>query len=85
MTFVVLPALVSDISEVYDAYFAAFKDSAVTRALFPTASAEDMTDPASAFRYGSRVYSTRREKSELWPPAMAAELTVAKESTYLSC
>jgi hypothetical protein len=56
MTFVVLPALVSDISEVYDAYFAAFKDSAVTRALFPTASADDMTDPASAFRYGSRIF-----------------------------
>ena len=49
--FVVLPALPADISNVYDVYFAAFKDNAITRALFPTASANDMTDPDSEFRY----------------------------------
>ena len=51
MGFVVLPALPADISNVYDVYFAAFKDNAITRALFPTASANDMTDPDSEFRY----------------------------------
>ncbi|KAI8935549.1 hypothetical protein NX059_008119 [Plenodomus lindquistii] len=50
MGFVVLPALVADISSVYDAYFAAFKDNAVTRALFPSASEEDLIDPESEFR-----------------------------------
>lgn len=50
MGFVVLPALVTDISDVYDVYFAAFKDNAVTRALFPSASQEDMMDPDSEFR-----------------------------------
>lgn len=50
MGFVVLPALVTDISAVYDVYFAAFKDNAVTRALFPSASATDMTNPDSEFR-----------------------------------
>lgn len=50
MGFVVLPALVKDISAVYDAYFAAFKDNAVTKALFPSATAADMTDPNSEFR-----------------------------------
>jgi hypothetical protein len=48
--FVVLPALVTDISAVYDVYFAAFKDSFVTRALFPAATSEDMINPASEFR-----------------------------------
>lgn len=52
MGFVVLPALVADISAVYDAYFAAFRDSAVTKALFPTATPEDMMNPDSEFRYG---------------------------------
>lgn len=51
MGFVVLPALPADISNVYDVYFAAFKDNAITRALFPSASANDMTDPESEFRY----------------------------------
>lgn len=50
MGFVVLPALVKDISAVYDAYFAAFQDNAVTKALFPSATAADMTDPNSEFR-----------------------------------
>src|SRR5690242_5561518 len=53
MGFVVLPALPADISDVYDVYFAAFKDNAITRALFPSASASDMTDPDSEFRYVS--------------------------------
>ena len=51
MGFVVLPALPADISNVYDVYFAAFKDNAITRALFPSASANDMTDSESEFRY----------------------------------
>jgi hypothetical protein len=51
MGFVVLPALVPDISAVYDVYFAAFKDNAVTRALFPSATEADLTDPKSEFRY----------------------------------
>jgi hypothetical protein len=51
MAFVVLPALVPDISPVYDVYFAAFKDNAVTRALFPSATETDLTDPKSEFRY----------------------------------
>jgi hypothetical protein len=50
MGFVVLPALVTDISAVYDVYFAAFKDNAVTRALFPSATAADMTNRDSEFR-----------------------------------
>ncbi|KAH7093242.1 acyl-CoA N-acyltransferase [Paraphoma chrysanthemicola] len=50
MGLVVLPAHVSDISEVYDVYFAAFRENAVTRALFPSASANDMTNSASDFR-----------------------------------
>lgn len=50
MGFIVLPALLSDISDVYDVYFAAFKDNAVTKALFPFASSQDMTDAKSEFR-----------------------------------
>ncbi|KAF3006413.1 hypothetical protein E8E13_000314 [Curvularia kusanoi] len=50
MGFVVLPALPADISGVYDVYFAAFKDDAITKALFPSASANDMTNPESEFR-----------------------------------
>ncbi|KAH5277402.1 hypothetical protein HBI72_028520 [Parastagonospora nodorum] len=50
MGFVVLPALVPDISAVYDVYFAAFKDNAVSKALFPSATASDMTNPESEFR-----------------------------------
>jgi hypothetical protein len=55
MGFVVLPALVTDISAVYDAYFAAFKDNAVTKALFPSATASDMTNPESEFRYALSI------------------------------
>lgn len=54
MGFVVLPALVADISAVYDVYFAAFKDNAITQALFPSATAEDLTNPESEFRYVHR-------------------------------
>ncbi|KAF1363148.1 acyl-CoA N-acyltransferase [Lizonia empirigonia] len=50
MGFVVLPALVADISAVYDVYFAAFKENAITRALFPSATVEDLTNPESEFR-----------------------------------
>jgi hypothetical protein len=50
MGFVVLPALVPDISAVYDVYFAAFKENAVTRALFPSATEADMINPDSEFR-----------------------------------
>jgi hypothetical protein len=50
MGFLVLPALVTDISAVYDVYFAAFKENAVTRALFPSATPEDMSNAASKFR-----------------------------------
>ncbi|KAF2023953.1 hypothetical protein EK21DRAFT_118285 [Setomelanomma holmii] len=50
MGFVVLPALVADISAVYDVYFAAFKDNAVTRALFPNTSTNDMANAGSEFR-----------------------------------
>lgn len=53
MGFVVLPALPVEMSAVYDVYFAAFKDNAVTKALFPSARAEDMTDPETEFRYDS--------------------------------
>jgi hypothetical protein len=51
MGFVILPALIPDISVVYDVYFAAFANDAVTRALFPKASVEDLTNPESEFRY----------------------------------
>lgn len=51
MGFVVLPALTPDVSAVYDVYFAAFKNNAVTRALFPSATEADLTDPNSEFRY----------------------------------
>lgn len=50
MGFVVLPALPADISEVYNVYFEAFRDNAITRALFPSASTEDLTNPESEFR-----------------------------------
>ena len=50
MGFVVLPALISDIPDVYDVYFAAFANNAVTRALFPKASSEDLTNQQSDFR-----------------------------------
>lgn len=53
MGFVVLPALPADISAVYDVYFAAFKDNAITKALFPSATAEDLTNPESEFRYAA--------------------------------
>lgn len=51
MGFVVLPALTPDISDVYDVYFEAFKNNAVTRALFPSATEADLTNPKSEFRY----------------------------------
>ena len=50
MGFVILPALVPDISAVYDVCFAAFKDNAFTRALFPSATEKDLTDANSEFR-----------------------------------
>ncbi|KAF2853247.1 acyl-CoA N-acyltransferase [Plenodomus tracheiphilus IPT5] len=50
MGFVVLPALVADISSVYDAYFAAFKNSPVTRTFFPSATDEDLVNSDSEFR-----------------------------------
>ncbi|KAI4619979.1 hypothetical protein J4E80_004504 [Alternaria sp. BMP 0032] len=50
MGFVVLPALVPDISAVYDVHFAAFKDSPITRALFPSATEKDLTDSTSELR-----------------------------------
>lgn len=51
MGFAVLPALVTDIPAVYDAYFAAFKTSAITRAFFPSATEDEMMDSQSEFRY----------------------------------
>ncbi|XPS69450.1 hypothetical protein M3J09_001722 [Ascochyta lentis] len=50
MGFVVLPALIADISAVYDVYFEAFKGHPITRALFPSATEEDLTNPESEFR-----------------------------------
>ena len=58
MGFVVLPALPADISSVYDVYFAAFRDNAVTRALFPSATAGEMMDPESGFRYETSISSS---------------------------
>jgi hypothetical protein len=58
MGFVVLPALPADISSVYDVYFAAFRDNAITRALFPSATAEEMMDPESQFRYETSISSS---------------------------
>lgn len=54
MGYVVLPALVADISAVYDVYFAAFRDNAITRALFPSATVQDLMNPDSEFRYVNR-------------------------------
>ncbi|KAH7384687.1 acyl-CoA N-acyltransferase [Pyrenochaeta sp. MPI-SDFR-AT-0127] len=56
MGYVVLPAVVKDISAVYDAYFAAFKNSPVTRAFFPSATQEDLTNPESEFRKGHTAH-----------------------------
>ncbi|KAF1941351.1 hypothetical protein EJ02DRAFT_404854 [Clathrospora elynae] len=56
MGFAVLPALVPDISAVYDVYFAAFKHNAVTRALFPSATEADLTDAKSEFRQGHTAH-----------------------------
>lgn len=58
MGFVVLPALPADISAVYDVYFSAFRDNAITRALFPSATAEEMINPESEFRYDTSVLSS---------------------------
>lgn len=51
MGFVVLPALIPDITPVYDVYFAAFENNPVTRAFFPHAKPEELVNPASEFRY----------------------------------
>jgi hypothetical protein len=64
MGFVVLPALVADISAVYDVYFAAFKHNTLTRALFPSATTEDLIDSESEFRYV-------RHHNRLVPPCNA--------------
>ncbi|KZM26040.1 uncharacterized protein EKO05_0005861 [Ascochyta rabiei] len=56
MGFVVLPALVADVSAVYDVYFAAFKDNAITRALFPSVTTEDLINPESEFRKGHTAH-----------------------------
>ncbi|KAF1831743.1 hypothetical protein BDW02DRAFT_571719 [Decorospora gaudefroyi] len=61
MGFVILPALVPDISSVYDVYFAAFKDNPVTRALFPSATETDLLDAKSEFRTGHTAHV-----SEYW-------------------
>lgn len=50
MSFTVLPALIPDITNVYNAYFAAFAQDPITRALFPDTKPEDMTNPESEFR-----------------------------------
>lgn len=50
MGFVVLPAMIPDISAVYDVYFAAFANDRITHALFPNATNEDLTNPDSEFR-----------------------------------
>jgi hypothetical protein len=55
MGFVVLPALIPDITAVYNVYFAAFANDPITRALFPKASIADLTDPESDFRYVSHL------------------------------
>ncbi|KAH6633423.1 acyl-CoA N-acyltransferase [Boeremia exigua] len=65
MGFVVLPALPADISAVYDVYFAAFKDNAITRALFPSATAEDLTDPESEFRKGHTAHTLQYMQNNL--------------------
>lgn len=74
MGFVVLPALAADISAVYNVYFAAFKDNAITRALFPSATAEDFTSPESDFRYvtseGPTILGDARAQ---WPSHTASE------------
>lgn len=80
MGFVVLPALVPDISAVYDVYFEAFKNNAVTRALFPSASEADLTDAKSEFRYvltGSLSISGR-----LPLVTLECELIMAKAGAY---
>lgn len=57
MGFVVLPALPADISAVYTIYFSAFRDNAITRALFPSATAKEMIDAESEFRYETDISS----------------------------
>ncbi|CAI9637391.1 acyl-n-acyltransferase [Alternaria burnsii] len=63
MGFVILPALVPDISAVYDVYFAAFKDNALTRALFPSATEKDLTDANSEFRQAHTAHVTEYWKT----------------------
>lgn len=66
MGFVVLPALIPDISAVYDVYFAAFANDAITRAMFPNVSDEDLTNSESEFRYAisfqARAVDIRRDR-----------------------
>lgn len=50
MPFVVLPALIPDITAVYDVYFAAFHTTPITQALFPGATTEDFLNANSEFR-----------------------------------
>ncbi|PVI04082.1 acyl-CoA N-acyltransferase [Periconia macrospinosa] len=50
MSFVVLPALIPDITDVYSTYFAAFAEDPITRALFPDTTPEDLQNPESEFR-----------------------------------
>ncbi|KAF1923156.1 acyl-CoA N-acyltransferase [Didymella exigua CBS 183.55] len=65
MGFVVLPALPADITAVYDVYFAAFKNDAITKALFPSATAEEMTDPESEFRKAHTAHTREYWQSNL--------------------
>ncbi|KAI2486703.1 Acetyltransferase [Pyrenophora tritici-repentis] len=65
MGFIVLPALIPDISAVYDVYFAAFKDKAITRALFPSATVADLVDAKSEFRQGHTAHTLEWWKTSL--------------------
>ncbi|KAL1801685.1 hypothetical protein ACET3X_002027 [Alternaria dauci] len=63
MGFVILPALIPDISAVYDVYFAAFKDNELTRALFPSATEKDLTDANSEFRQAHTAHTAEYWKT----------------------
>ncbi|KAE8837580.1 hypothetical protein PTNB85_04915 [Pyrenophora teres f. teres] len=65
MGFVVLPALISDISAVYDVYFAAFKENPITRALFPSVTVADLVDAKSEFRQGHTAHVSEYWKTSL--------------------
>lgn len=81
MGFVVLPAVVNDISAVYDAYFAAFKTSPVTRAFFPSVTEEDLTNPESEFRYALCSLGPLRDAIEL----AGMTLIIMKERAHCTC